>query len=138
MTTIHELFAEQVRHAPTATALRFRGEDLTYGQLDARAEHLARRLRAAGVGPESVVGVCLERSFEMIVALVAVLKAGGAYLPLHPDEPAVRLRYMLDHAEARVLLTERVSVPGVTTFTVDSAESTDAVPLTGSADALAY
>jgi amino acid adenylation domain-containing protein len=139
MTTITELFAEQVRRAPTATALRFRGEDLTYRQLDARADQLAHRLRAAGVGQESVVGVCLERSFELVVALVAVLKAGGAYLPLRPDEPAVRLRYMLDQAEARVLLTDqRMSVPGVAVLDVDGAESADAVVPTGSADALAY
>ncbi|MGA6227394.1 AMP-binding protein, partial [Streptomyces umbrinus] len=82
--TITELFADRVRCAPTATALRFRGEEMTYRQLDLRAEHLAHRLRYVGVGPEDVVGVCVERSFEMIVALLGVLKAGAAYLPLHP------------------------------------------------------
>jgi amino acid adenylation domain-containing protein len=103
--TITELFAEQVQSRPDATALRFHDEELTYEQLDARAEALARRLRTLGVGPERIVGVCIERSLEMIVALVAVLKAGGAYLPLHPAEPAERFRYMLAQADARLLLT---------------------------------
>jgi amino acid adenylation domain-containing protein len=102
--TITELFEEQVRRRPQATALRFRGEDMTYAQLDEQADRWALHLRGLGVGPESAVGVCLERSFEMIVALVAILKAGGAYLPVHPSEPADRFRYMLDQASARVLL----------------------------------
>ncbi|GIJ29229.1 hypothetical protein Vqi01_43910 [Micromonospora qiuiae] len=103
--TITQLFDEQVRTRPDAVALRFRGEDLTYAELNERANRWAHRLRSLGVGPESIVGVCVERSFEMIVALVATLKAGGAYLPLHPGEPAERFRYMLDQAGARVLLT---------------------------------
>ncbi|WP_394617088.1 amino acid adenylation domain-containing protein [Lentzea sp. JNUCC 0626] len=103
--TITAVFAEQVRARPDATALRFCGVDMSYSELDRRAEDLARRLRTLGVGPESVVGVCFERSFEMIVALVAIVKAGGAYLPLHPDDPAPRLRFMLDQTGARVLLT---------------------------------
>lgn len=142
--TITELFAGRVRCTPAATALRFRGEEMTYWQLDLRAEHLAHRLRAAGVGPESVVGVCFERSFEMIVALVGVLKAGAAYLPLDPDEPTVRLRFMLEQADARVLLTHEPvgdTLPnlGVTVFTVDSGEG-DIRPLppSGSADGLVY
>jgi non-ribosomal peptide synthetase component F len=72
--TVTELFAQRVLSAPDATALRFLGEETTYRQLDLRAEHLAHRLRAVGVGPETVVGVCVERSFEMIVALVGVLR----------------------------------------------------------------
>lgn len=150
--TITELFADRVRRAPNATALRFRGEEMTYRQLDLRAEHLAHRLRDIGVGPEDVVGVCVERSFEMIVALLGVLKAGAAYLPLHPDEPALRLRFMLDHADASVLLTHR-PVRGqlphldVTVFDVDvtvrdveGPEVPGATPLPpgGSAKGLAY
>jgi len=142
--TITELFAGRVRGTPAATALRFRGEEMTYRQLDLRAEHLAHRLRAAGVGPESVVGVCFERSFEMIVALVGVLKAGAAYLPLDPDEPTVRLRFMLEQADARVLLThgpvgDTLPNLGVAVLNVDSAEvDATRLPLTGSADGLAY
>lgn len=103
--TITELFEKQARHRPGAVALRFRGEDMTYAELDEQADRWAWHLRTLGVGPESVVGVCVERSFEMIVALVAILKAGGAYLPVHPAEPEERFRYMLDQAGARVLLT---------------------------------
>ncbi|WAP57769.1 non-ribosomal peptide synthetase [Streptomyces sp. S465] len=105
--TITELFEEQVRRRPGATALRFRDEDLTYQQLDERATRLAHRLRALGVGPESVVGVCVERSFEMVIALVGIVKAGGAYLPVHPGEPAERFRHMLEKSGARVLLTHQ-------------------------------
>ncbi|MCX5602416.1 non-ribosomal peptide synthetase [Streptomyces phaeochromogenes] len=143
--TITELFADRVRCEPGATALRFRGEEMTYRQLDLRAEHLAHRLRDAGVGPEDVVGVCVERSFEMIVALLGVLKAGAAYLPLHPDEPALRLRFMLDHADARVLLTHRPvlgRLPDLapTVVDVDGPEVRGGTPLpsNGSADGLAY
>ncbi|QQM46461.1 non-ribosomal peptide synthetase [Streptomyces liliifuscus] len=143
--TITELFADRVRCAPMATALRFRGEEMTYRQLDLRAEHLAHRLRDVGIGTEDIVGVCAERSFEMIVALLGVLKAGAAYLPLHPDEPALRLRFMLDHAGARVLLTHRPvlgKLPGldVTVLDVDGSEVPGATPLPpgGSADGLAY
>lgn len=147
--TITELFAEQVRSRPDATALRFRDEDLTYEQLDARAEALARRLRTAGVGPESIVGVCVERSVEMVVALVAILKAGGAYLPLHPGEPAERFRFMLEQADARVLLTHDAladRLPDVDACVInlsaDSEPTTDAEtgPLDPgtAADSLAY
>jgi amino acid adenylation domain-containing protein len=103
--TITEMFVRQVRLRPGATALRFRDEEMSYAELDARANVLAHRLRSLGVGAETVVGVCLERSMEMVVALVGILKAGGAYLPVHPDEPAERFRYMLRDADARVLLT---------------------------------
>jgi amino acid adenylation domain-containing protein len=125
--TVTEMFDEQVRTRPHATALRFRDEDLTYAGLDQRADLLARHLRTLGVGPESVVGVCVERSFEMIVALLGILKAGGAYLPVHPDEPAERFRYMLDKAEARVLLTHerlaaRLPEVGVTVVSLDAGE----------------
>ncbi|WTP62781.1 non-ribosomal peptide synthetase [Streptomyces phaeochromogenes] len=146
--TITELFADRVRCAPEASALRFRGEEMTYRQLDLRAEHLAHRLRDVGVGPEDIVGVCVERSFEMIVALLGVLKAGAAYLPLHPDEPALRLRFMLDHAGARVLLTHRPvlgQLPDldVTALDVEGPERPEGpggtpLPPSGSADGLAY
>ncbi|TDE32821.1 non-ribosomal peptide synthetase [Actinomadura sp. 6K520] len=122
--TITELFEEQVRRRPDATALRFCGEDMTYRELNEQADRLARRLRELGIGAESIVGVCVERSFEMVIALVGILKAGGAYLPLHPDEPAERFRYMLDQAEAQVLLTHkqlinRLPEVGSTVVTLD-------------------
>lgn len=103
--TITDLFDEQVRRRPEAIALRFDGKDMTYAELDRRADRLARQLRSLGVGTESVVGVFFDRSFEMLVALVGILKAGGAYLPVHTEEPAERFRYMLEQAGARVLLT---------------------------------
>lgn len=111
--TITDLFDEQVRRRPQATALRFEGVDMTYAELDQRAERLAHQLRSLGVGPESVVGVFFERSFEMLIALVGILKAGGAYLPVHLNEPSERFRYMLEQAEARVLLTHNQLVDRV-------------------------
>src|SRR6218665_3270663 len=87
----HVLFEAQVRRTPDAVALRFGDETLTYGALNARANQLARHLRRLGVGPEVLVGVCLERSPELIVALLATAKAGGAWLPLDPSLPAERL-----------------------------------------------
>ena len=79
---------------------------LTYRELNRRANHLAAQLRAAGVGPEAVVGVFVDRSLEMIVALLGVLKAGGAYLPLDPAFPQERLAWMVEDAGARVLVTQ--------------------------------
>ncbi|XYI02585.1 amino acid adenylation domain-containing protein [Sorangium sp. So ce1128] len=103
---VHELFEAQVERAPDRTALVFEGERLTYGELDRRAEALARRLRARGVGPEVRVGVCLERSVELVVALLGVLKAGGAYVPLDPTYPRERLGFILADARVAVLLAQ--------------------------------
>ena len=103
--TLPELFAAQVAKTPDATAVVFEDASLTYGELDARANQLAHHLRALGVGPEVVVGLCVERSLEMVVALLGILKAGGAYLPLDPDYPPERLAFMLADADAPLLLT---------------------------------
>ena len=113
--TLPELFAAQVAKTPDATAAVFEADSLSYGELDARSSQLAHHLRALGVGPEVVVGLCLERSLEMLVALLAILKAGGAYLPLDPDYPRERLAFMLEDAGAPVLVTHsalRARLPG--------------------------
>jgi amino acid adenylation domain-containing protein len=102
--TVNQLVEHQVARAPDAPAVVFEGETLTYRELERRANRLAHYLRTCGVGAESVVGLCLERSPELIVALLAVHKAGGAYLPLEPTYPTDRLRYMLDQAGARLTL----------------------------------
>ena len=90
---------------PDAVAVVFEDERLSYGELDARSSQLAHHLRALGVGPEVVVGLCIERSLAMLVGLLGILKAGGAYLPLDPDYPPERLAFMLADAGAPVLLT---------------------------------
>ena len=102
----HQLFEEQVRRAPDSVAVAGDGERLTYAELNARANRLARRLRRLGVGPESRVAILLERSPELVVSLLAVLKAGGCYVPLDPAYPEGRLRFMLEDSGAEVLLTD--------------------------------
>src|SRR5690606_32274944 len=93
---IHELFEAQVGIDPAATAVIFEDQSLTYGELNERANQLAHYLiETRGVKPDTLVGICLERSLEMIVAIMGVLKAGGAYVPLDPDYPVERLQYML-------------------------------------------
>ncbi|HEX8557853.1 MAG TPA: amino acid adenylation domain-containing protein [Pyrinomonadaceae bacterium] len=108
---VHELFEAQAARTPDAAALVAGVERLTYAELDARAERLARRLRAAGVGPEARVGVLVGRGAAAAVALLGVLKAGGAYVAFDATCPAQRLRFMLEDSGARVLLTERRLAP---------------------------
>ena len=103
--TLPELFEVQVARAPQAIALVFGEESLTYGELNARANRLAHYLIGLGVGPESLVGIALERSTQMVVALLGVLKAGGAYLPLDPDYPPQRVQLMLADSGTKLLLT---------------------------------
>ncbi|GAX42390.1 amino acid adenylation domain-containing protein [Tolypothrix sp. NIES-4075] len=102
---IHELFAQQVARNPEAVAVVFAGQQMTYGELNTRANQLAHYLQSLGVGSEVVVGICLERSLEMIVSVIAILKAGGAYLPLDPSYPLDRLEFMLFDAQVPVLIT---------------------------------
>jgi amino acid adenylation domain-containing protein len=104
--TLAELFEQQVARTPTRIALVAGDEQLTYAELNARAERLARHLRELGVGAESLVAVCTERTARLVTGLLAVLKAGGAYVPLDPNYPAQRLAYMLADSAAQVLLTE--------------------------------
>lgn len=103
----HELIAAQARRTPDLVALRFRGSQLTYRELDQQSNRLAHHLRSLGVGPDGRVAICMERSLELVVALLAVLKAGAAYVPLDPDYPAQRLAYMLADASPPVVLTQR-------------------------------
>jgi amino acid adenylation domain-containing protein len=105
--TIHGLFAEQAWRAPQAVALAIGEERISYGELEARANRLARRLRRLGVGPEAPVGLCLERSAGLIVGMLGVLKAGGAYVPLDPEYPAERLAFLAaDTGLATVVVAE--------------------------------
>lgn len=103
----HQLFEAQVERAPEAIALVFEDQQLTYRELNRRANQLAHYLKKLGVGPEMMVGVCLERSPEMLIALLGILKAGGAYVPLDPGYPAERIAYVLADAQVPMLLTQR-------------------------------
>ncbi|MCP4661793.1 MAG: amino acid adenylation domain-containing protein [bacterium] len=108
---IHELFEAQAAAHPEATAVEYAGEELSYAELDSRANRLAHYLRARGVGAESLVGICVERSPEMVVGLMGILKAGAGYLPLDPSYPAERLAFMMEDAGIAVLLSEEGSSP---------------------------
>ena len=103
---INELFERQAALTPDATAVVSGEDSLTYAGLNERANQLARYLRALGVGPEVAVGLCVERSVEMVVGLLGILKAGGAYLPLDPAYPTDRLSFMMEDAAVSVLLTQ--------------------------------
>jgi pristinamycin I synthase-3/4 len=104
---LHRQFERRAADDPEAVALIFEEKETTYGELNEAANRLARHLRTLGVGPEVLVALCLERSPEMLVTILAVLKAGGAYLPLDPAYPAERLRFLLTDAGARVLVSQR-------------------------------
>ena len=103
---IHQLFEAQVELTPNSIAVVFEDKQLTYQELNSRSNQLAHHLRKLGVGPEVLVGICVERSVEMIVGLLGILKAGGAYLPLDPSYPSERLSFMLEDAQVSVLLTQ--------------------------------
>jgi amino acid adenylation domain-containing protein len=102
---VHELVADQARRTPEAVAVTNGRAQLTYSELDDQAGRLAAYIRERGVGPDVTVGVCLERSVDLVVALLGVLKAGGAFVPLEPDQPRERLAHMIVDAEPRVILT---------------------------------
>ena len=104
---IHQLFEAQVERTPEEVAVVFEGEQLTYRELNAKANQLARYLQGLGVGPEVLVGLCIERSWEMVVAMLGILKAGGAYVPLDPAYPAERLAFMLEDANLSIVLTQK-------------------------------
>lgn len=108
---LHELFERQVGRSPAAVAVRFQEQQLTYRQLNERSNQLARHLQRLGVKQDSLVGVCMERSLEMVIALLAVLKAGGAYVPIDPDYPQERVTFMLEDAAPAVVLTHNAVAP---------------------------
>jgi len=105
--TIQELFVQQVSDTPDATALICTDREVTYRELNSRANQLAHYLIKRGVGPDTRVGLCVQRSPEMIMVLLGILKAGGAYAPLDPDYPQTRLQFMLEDAQVPMLITER-------------------------------
>jgi len=124
-TCVHQLFEQQAQRTPANVALVFEAQELTYVQLNARANQLAHYLQTLGVGPEVPVAICMERCVEMVVGLLGILKAGGVYVPLDPAYPMERLAFLLDDARAPVLLTqrhlaERMPVQGVQVVCLDS------------------
>jgi len=120
-TCLHHLFEAQVERAPEAVAVVFEDKQLTYRELNRRANQLAHYLQHLGVGPEVLVGICVERSLDMVVGLLGILKAGGAYVPLDPAFPSERLAFMLQDAQAPVLVTQQrllTQLPGQSTKVV--------------------
>jgi amino acid adenylation domain-containing protein len=103
---IHQLFEEQVDRTPNATAVVFENQQLTYHELNTRANRLAHRMLKLGVGPEALVGICIERSPDLVAGLLGILKAGGAYVPLDPQYPSDRLSFMLQDSGLKVVLTQ--------------------------------
>jgi len=103
---LHQIIEAQVDRTPDGIAVVFENEQLSYRELNSRANRLARRLQASGIGPDKVVGVCMERSSEMVVALIGVLKAGGAYAPIDPSYPKERVAFILEDASASVILAQ--------------------------------
>lgn len=103
---LHQLFEEQVEAAPDKTAVAFAEQRVSYAELDARANRLAHLLRRLGAGPDRLVGLCTERSIDMIVGLLGILKSGSAYLPLDPEQPKARLAHMVEETQAALLVTQ--------------------------------
>ncbi|MEH2281772.1 MAG: amino acid adenylation domain-containing protein, partial [Nostoc sp.] len=103
---IHQLFEEQVERTPDAVAVVFENQQLTYHELNCRANQLAHYLRSLGVGADVLVGICVERSLEMLVGILGILKAGGVYVPLDPEYPEDRLNFMLEDAQVSLLLSQ--------------------------------
>ena len=107
---IHQLFEEQVEKTPNAVAVVFEDQQLTYQQLNEQANQLAHYLQEIGVKPEVLVGICIERSLEMIVGILGILKAGGAYVPLDPHSPLERMEYIFSDAQFHILITRKRSL----------------------------
>lgn len=116
--TVHGLVSEQAGRTPEAVAVESGGQSLTYAELDCRSNQLGNLLRSLGVGPDRLVGVCMERSPNMIVAMLGILKAGGAYVPVDPNLPRERMAAILDDTGAAVLLTQSVLLPRLPETTI--------------------
>ena len=126
---IHEFFEEQTEKTPDAIAMVFEDQQLTYRELNRRANQLAHYLRKLRVGPEVLVGICMERSLEMIIGLLGILKAGGAYVPLDPDYPQERLVFMLKDSRACLLLTQKSLVEDGR-WRIEDGDSRSSIPST--------
>jgi len=131
---IHELFEEQVERAPGVVAAVFENQELTYGELNKQANRLAHSLIEKGVGNETLVAICVERSLEMIVSLLAILKAGGVYVPLDPDYPEARLTFILEDCREPLLLTTEALSKHFTGFEGDRLILNEDSSLTGQSD----
>ncbi|OXB13543.1 AMP-binding protein, partial [Flavobacterium tructae] len=107
--TIVDLFEEQVKQTPTAIAVVYGDEKLTYKELDQRSNQLGHYLREQGVKPDALVGICLERSLEMLIGILGILKSGGAYVPIDPEYPADRIAYMLKDAGIDLVVSSQTS-----------------------------
>jgi amino acid adenylation domain-containing protein len=128
-TCVHRLFEAQVLRTPGAIAAEFRGEQLTYRELNRRANQLAHYLRKQGVGPEVLVGICVERRLEMLVNMLGVLKAGGGYVPLDPNYPRERTAFMIEDAGLSLVLTQKslsgdIPAGSARLLCIDQAEAT--------------
>jgi len=145
---LHDLIAAQARRTPDLDAVAFEGERLTYRELERRVDLLARHLRTFGAGPEVLVGLLVDRSLEMVVAILGILKAGAAYVPIDPGYPAERIAYLLSDAQVACLLTETRLVPGLPagapevvcldTFDWDAAPAAESAEVAVRPDQLAY
>src|SRR5262249_19608765 len=146
---IQESFEQQVERAPEAVALTSEDRQLSYAELNARANRLAHYLLQFGVGSESLVGICMERSLEMMIGLLGILKAGGAYVPLDPKFATERMALMLEDADVKVLLTEQklldaLPASSVQLITLDAewetieSENEENLPNRTTAESLAY
>src|SRR5262249_12312891 len=106
----------QAERTPEAIAICFRGNHLSYRELDRRANRIAYRLRFSGIGPEQLVGICAERSVEMLLGVLGILKAGGAYLPLDTSYPQERLSYVLKDSGVKALVTQKLIAPKLSPY----------------------
>ena len=126
---VHELFQEQAARTPYAIAVKYEQKQLSYRELDNAANHIANALRKRGAGPESLVGICLDRSLELVPALIGVLKSGAAYLPLDPAYPIERLRYMVRDSRANMILCSAGEMEKLSEFDVETLKVEESIDI---------